>query len=266
MKSIAFYKMEAIGNDFVVIDNRKKTVKKPVDLARELCNRNTGIGADGLLLLEASKKADFRMRIINADGSEAEMCGNGSRCMGLFAERVLKLGKKLTMETLAGKIALEVGKGTVRVGLSAPRDFRDKFNLDVNGEIYPCYFINTGVPHAVLFVYDIEHFPVESLGEKIRYHREFAPKGTNVNFVKVDSPSSIMVQTYERGVGLTRACGTGVTASAIVSAIIGKCKQPVTVKTLGGLLTVNFQYDDGRVSGVTLEGGARIVFKGNFFL
>jgi len=265
MKKLVFYKMEAIGNDFVVIDNRKKAVKKPVDFAREVCNRNTGIGADGLLLVEPSRSADFRMRILNADGSEAEMCGNGSRCMGLFACKVLKMGKKLVMETLAGKIGLEVGENAVKVGLSDPRDFREKFNLDVDGEIYPCYFINTGVPHAVLFVYDIEHFPVESLGEKIRYHKEFAPKGTNVNFVKAESDSTIMVKTYERGVGLTRACGTGVTASAIVSVLIGKCKPPVRVKTPGGVLKVDFQYNNGKVSGVTLEGGARIAFKGEYF-
>ncbi|HNV86334.1 MAG TPA: diaminopimelate epimerase [Candidatus Omnitrophota bacterium] len=266
MKTIPFYKMEATGNDFVVVDNRRKIVLNPAKFAREACDRCAGIGADGVLLIENSRAADFKMRIINADGSEAEMCGNGSRCAGLFARTVLKKPAKLSVETLAGMIRLEVKKNTVRAGLSAPRDFRDRFSLEVEGKTYPCYFINTGVPHTVLFVDGFDGFSPEFLGEKIRFHKEFAPKGTNVNFVRKDPGNSIYVRTYERGVGMTRACGTGVTASAIISAIASGYRSPVTVGTLGGELKVGFGLNETTVSEVTLEGKAVTVFKGEFFV
>lgn len=266
MKTIPFYKMEATGNDFVVVDNRRKIISQAGKFARQACDRYAGIGADGVLLVEASRVADFKMRIFNADGSEAEMCGNGSRCAGLFARKILKFPAKLSMGTLAGMIRLEVGNATVRVGLPAPRDFRDRFTLDVDGQMYQCYFINTGVPHAVCFVEDFKGFSPEQLGEKIRFHKEFAPKGTNVNFVKKESETSIFVRTYERGVGLTRACGTGVTASAIVSAIASGYRSPVTVRTLGGELKVGFILEGTDSREVSLEGKAGIVFKGEFFI
>lgn len=263
MSEIPFYKMEASSNDFVVIDNRKQKLGRWPLLARLLCDRHTGIGSDGVLLIESSRKADFKMRILNADGSEAEMCGNGSRCVARFAREILKFQNPCLVETLAGIIQAHVKRKTVKVRLSDPRDFGPDSILEVDGRPLRYRFLNTGVPHVVLFVGRLRHFPVSELGEKIRYHARFKPAGTNVNFVQVTGLSAISVRTYERGVGETQACGTGVTASAIVSVLLGKVKSPVKVETLGGeMLTVTCRAEGRRVTEVYLEGGAHFVYRG----
>lgn len=263
MRAIPFYKMEASGNDFVVMDARKRKLPDLKKLTRAVCDRHLGIGADGLLLLENSRKADFRMRIVNADGSEAEMCGNGSRCLGLFAHQVLKFPAQASMETLAGVIGLKIKQGQVTVRLSDPKDFKDRFTLPVDGKNFAVYFINTGVPHAVIMVDDLHTFPVESMGEKIRYHKAFAPAGTNVNFVQVISRKKIRVRTYERGVGETQACGTGMSAAAVISVLAGKCEKPVTVQPKDGrLVTIDFQQSGNKITDVTLRGAARFVYQG----
>ncbi len=267
MKPILFYKMEASANDFVVVDNRRKLIRDAKKFARRICERHTGIGSDGVLLLEPSRKASFKMRIINADGSEAEMCGNGSRCVALYAREIWRLPSKFTIETLAGIIGAELKGGTVRVRLSDPKDLRPLSTLEVEGKKHPFYFVNTTVPHVVIFVDDLKNFPVDDLGEKIRFHQQFSPRGTNVNFVQVTGEKSLFVRTYERGVAETQACGTGVTASAIVSVVSGKCRTPVKVKTLGGeILSVDFRRDGRRITDVYLEGKAKFVFKGTFSL
>jgi diaminopimelate epimerase len=260
---ISFYKMEASANDFIVVDNRKKVLREPRKFAIRFCERHTGIGADGVLLVEPSRKARFKMRIINADGSEAEMCGNGSRCVALYARKALRLPAKFEMETLAGIIGAEVRGETVKVRLSDPRDYRESFFLDVAGKPYAFNFINTGVPHAVHFVPRLGSVAVEEFGAAVRHHAHFKPAGTNVNFVEVTGGDSIAVRTYERGVGETRACGTGVTASALVSALTGRVKPPVKVRTFGGeILTVCFNLNGLSAGDVHLEGRARFVFKG----
>lgn len=286
-KPIVFYKMEASGNDFVVIDNRKKTVRDVIKFTREICDRHKSAGADGVLFIETSRRADFKMRIVNADGSEAEMCGNGSRCVALYAHKVMKLPAKFLMETLAGLIGADVGKQKIRVRLSDPKDFKPRAVLKADGEPlslrsgaaespavpggvavgdgtdWQYYFVNTGVPHAVIFVEDIANFPVQTIGEKIRYHENFKPAGTNVNFVQITDKDAISVRTYERGVGETQACGTGVTASALISAVSGRTRPPVKVKTLGGeILAVDFKLDSSGVRDVYLEGKANFIYKG----
>ncbi len=280
-KSFPFYKMQASGNDFVVVDNRKKAIRDPKKVTRALCERHTGIGSDGVLLIEPSRKADFKMRILNADGSEAEMCGNGSRCVALYANKVLGLPRRFWIETLAGVIGAEVRGDTVKVRLVDPKDFRPESILDVGGKKFRYYFINSGVPHTVIFVDDLTSFPVDEVGKKVRFHERFKPAGANANFVQVTGRQSVSVRTYERGVGETQACGTGVSASAIVSVLSKRCKPPVKVKTLGGeVLNIYFDHDkfDSRrgqakkyclspsvkVNNVYLEGKAHFVFKGNF--
>jgi len=262
-KPMVFYKMEASGNDFVVVDNRKKAVRDVVKFTRAICDRHKGVGADGVLFIESSRKADFKMRIVNADGSEAEMCGNGSRCVALYAHEVMKLPSKFLMETLAGLIGADVKKQTVRVKLSDPKDFKPRGLLNADNTDWQYYSVNTGVPHAVIFVEDIANFPVQNIGEKIRYHDHFKPAGTNVNFVQVTDKNAVSVRTYERGVGETQACGTGVTASALISAVSGRTRPPVKVKTLGGdILTVDFKLDSSGVRDVYLEGKANFIYKG----
>jgi len=262
-KPLSFYKMEASGNDFVVIDNRRKAVREAKKFAVEICDRHRGVGADGVLLIESSRKADFKMRILNADGSEAEMCGNGSRCVALYARQVMKLPAKFLMETLAGPIGADVKKDLIRVKLSDPKEFKSQAVLNADGTAWQYYFVNTGVPHVVIFVEDITNFPVHTIGEKIRFHEVFKPAGTNVNFVQVTGTNAISVRTYERGVGETQACGTGVTAAALISAVSGRCRPPVKVKTLGGeILTVDFKLDSSGVRDVYLEGKANFIYKG----
>ena len=256
--------MVASGNDFVVIDNRDKVVGKPVPFAREVCHSHTGVGADGVLLIENSKKADFKIRVLNADGSEAEACGNGFRCMALLAHERLGLSKKQRFETLGGIVEAEVKGKRVRVKLATPEDFKKREKMKVLGRELHYYFIRIGNPHVVIFVEGLPKLPVSEIGKAVRLHERFKPAGTNVNFVEVSGPKSIAVRTYERGVEEeTLACGTGSSASAVVSCLVGYTSAPVDVKTRGGeILTVDFKKRGERVQEVFLEGEASFVFEG----
>lgn len=264
MKKISFYKMVATGNDFVVVDNRKKAVTDAPRFAREVCDRHQGVGADGLLLLEPSKGADYKMRIVNADGSEAEACGNGFRCAALLAYEKLGFPAQQTFESLAGKIDAFVKRSRVRVRLMNPSDFKEEEKIQAAGRDLHYYFIRVGVPHVVIFVEGVSEMPVFEIGREVRYHPHFKPAGTNVNFVEIKGPRSIAVRTYERGVEVnTLACGTGSTASAVVSVLMGRVETPVEVRTEGGeILTVDFARNGEKVENVYLEGGAKIVFEG----
>jgi len=256
--------MQASGNDFVVIDHQEPFIHDVKAFAKKVCVRQFGVGADGLLLIEKSNKADFKMRIINSDGSEAEMCGNGSRCVVLFAKEVLKLSVPFEMETLAGIISSEIKDGWVKVKLTDPKDYRPPFSIIVNGQKTLVSFINTGVPHVLHFQKKVDGFPVQIVGQAIRVHKEFAPRGTNVNFVQVTGSHDIFVRTYERGVeDETLACGTGVVASSVVSAIEHNVKSPVKVTTTGGeVLKVHFEIVKGHPANVYLEGKAHFSFRG----
>lgn len=266
MNPIPFTKAVASGNDFVVIDNRKAMVKNPRGLVRGICDRHEGIGADGVLLIEKSRRADFKMRIINSDGSEAEACGNGFRCIALYAAKRLGFPRRFRFESLAGLIDADVQGARVRVQMVEPKDFRQKAEIRVLGHRLHYAFINTGVPHAVIFVEGLAKIDVENLGRAIRWHADFKPKGTNVNFVEIKGPKDIQVRTYERGVeNETLACGTGSTASALISALQGYTRPPVRVKTSGGeTLAIDFKLQGGKMTQVTLEGEARLVFDGRW--
>jgi len=281
MRKINFSKMVASGNDFIVIDNRRHAVKKNLSkLAKQLCLPKFSVGADGLMVIERSKKADFKMRIFNADGSEAQMCGNGARCISLYAYKNKIAGKKMRFETIAGIIGGEIRNSSVKVGLSKPkgtkldlviRTAKDEPRPSLQGHQcqqgrgeYFIHYVNTGVPHVVMFVDELEKINVKEVGKLIRFHRVFSPAGTNVNFVKVGEGNKIKIRTYERGVeGETFACGTGSVASAIISAKIKHLKPPVDVLTKSGeVLKVYFDLNDKEVENVYLEGKAREVFTG----
>ncbi|MFA6349611.1 MAG: diaminopimelate epimerase [Candidatus Omnitrophota bacterium] len=265
MKKIYFTKMVGAGNDFVVIDGHKDTKTQSYrKLAIAMCDRKFGIGADGLLVLEKAPKIDVRMRIFNADGSEAEMCGNGSRCAALYT--ALKLKKHdLDIRTLAGLIRANVRGDNVKVQLTDPAGLRLDMAVKL-GRTLRVNFINTGVPHAVVFVDSVENIDVPFLGRRLRFHKSFAPKGTNVDFVEIVSPAKISVRTYERGVeDETLACGTGVMASALVSALkLGKLGNSViSVTTRGGeTLKVYFNFRNNRFSEVWLEGRVSTICQG----
>ena len=262
---LPFTKMVASGNDFVVIDNREGSVRPGLAWVKQLCEAHTGIGADGVLLLEKSQKSSFKMRIFNSDGSQAEACGNGFRCIAVFAKQKLRLPDAFQFESRAGLIRARVSGKRVCVELVKPSGYR-KGELEVLGRRFRYSFIKTGVPHTVIFVEGLEKAEVENLGRAIRHHEDFKPRGTNVNFVEVKGEREIHVRTYERGVEReTLACGTGSTASALVSHLAGYVGAPVCVTTRGGeVLTVNFEKKGDSFSRVTLEGGAQFVFEGKW--
>lgn len=268
-----FTKIVATGNDFVVIDNR--TIDKEAKdkdwskAARILCARKKGVGADGLLVLEKSSVADFKMRIINADGSEAEMCGNGLRCAAAYA---YKNKKHMKIEAIAGIYEAELtGRNQVRIKMEEPKDLRLNITIVVNDRKLNVNYIDTGVPHVVIFVHGIDEIDVDSIGQSVRYHPEFAPRGTNVDFVEIVDDKNIKMRTYERGVeGETLACGTGAVASAIISDrqardfARGKhgAGDKVNVHTKGGILKVYFKDIDGKIMDVYLEGEVKEVYSG----
>jgi len=265
MKNINFSKMVASGNDFIVIDNRRRVLKKNLaNYAKTFCHLKFSIGADGLLLVERSKKADFKMRIFNADGSEAEMCGNGARCVALYAYKNKIAKRNMRFETIAGLIGGEIKNGSIKVGLSKPKGTKLDLTIRTPKDEYFVHFINTGVPHVVMFVENLNTINVNETGRTIRFHRVFSPAGTNVNFVELAQGNKIKIRTYERGVEAeTLACGTGSVASAIISAKIKHLKPPIEVLTKSGeVLKVYFEIKDKDVGNVYLEGKAREVFSG----
>ena len=264
--AIPFAKMSGSGNDFVIIDNRKNLVprRRMPAFVRAVCRRGMSVGADGVIFLQRSPRENFRWHYYNADGGEAEMCGNGSRCVARFAVLHKIAPKTLTFETLAGVIRATVGKESVTVRLPLPTDLRLDFSLEVDGKSFDAHFLNTGVPHTVLFVDEIEAVDVERLGRAIRFHPMFAPAGTNANVVRVESPNRLTIRTYERGVEAeTLACGTGAVAAAVLAGLLGKTRSPVTLKTRGGPpLKVSFLLEGRQVTHVELTGEARLVYEG----
>ncbi len=264
MSIIKFTKMCATGNDFIVVDNRDKIIEDVHAFSKHVCERRFGIGADGVLLLENSEKADFKMRIINADSTEAEMCGNGARCIARFAQQLKLVSKRTCFETIAGIIEAEAANNNIRLKMSNLCDMKLNIQLEVNGKNQTVHYIDTGVPHTILHFDNIENVDVASLGALIRYHKYFSPRGTNVDFVSINNNDSLNMRTYERGVeGETYACGTGAVASGAISYAIGKVKRmPISVKVKGGSLKVNLHYNKGAFSDVFLEGDAQIIYKG----
>ena len=264
MKKIKFTKAVATGNDFIIVDNMSGDFAKFPALARRLCERKSSIGADGLLVIEPSKKADFKMRVFNPDGSEAEMCGNGSRCVALYAADKKIAQTEMTIETVAGVLNAAVNGDMVRVRLTEPKDIKWNFCLMINKCPYRLNFVNTGVPHVIHFVEYLEKVDVKNLCSNMRNHGEFSPEGTNADFVKVLGKNNIKIRTYERGVeDETLACGTGAVASAIISAEAEKMQSPVTVETRSGeKLKVYFELIEGNFRNVYLEGKAKLVYEG----
>jgi len=261
-----FTKMNGAGNDFVLIDNRTRSVSLTPQLVMRLCDRHRGVGADGVILLVpcASGKADWAWEFYNSDGSTGEMCGNGARCFGRFVQKQVGASGDFTFETEAGVITVCLRGELVTVNLTSPTDLRLNEQVRISTGPSAVHSVNTGVPHSVLFVPDADRAMVLQVGPEIRRHPHFGPKGTNVNFVQVLGPSHIRVRTFERGVeGETLACGTGVTASALISSLVHRFSSPVKVQVQGGdQLEVGFRAGEGGFSEVTLTGPADFVFDG----
>jgi len=277
---IHFFKMNGTGNDFILIDNRKGTIDadRCRDLVRGVCRRRLSVGADGMILIENDPEVDFRWRFFNADGSEAEMCGNGARCAARFAYLAGIVEKsRMAFRTLAGIIEAELLNNRVRVQMTPPHGLQLDLRIEANGRSFNLGFIDTGVPHAVCFVSDeseLEAVDIQSFGHSLRFHPHFQPAGTNVNFAYVKDNRHLAIRTYERGVeGETLACGTGAIASALISAARQFVQSPVHVKTRSGeSLTISFETvgairnsSDTRFAAVYLEGDARVAYEADLW-
>jgi diaminopimelate epimerase len=269
MKLIPFSKMSAGGNDFIIIDNRQNILEsqRAKEYAQKVCRRKLSIGADGLILIENSKKADFKWRFFNADGSEAEMCGNGGRCVARLAYIKGIAPHTLTFETLAGIIKAEVMGDRVKLKLPLPYNLTCDLKIDLDGKCNIVDTITVGVPHVVMCVEDLGNCQVVKLGKMIRFSEYFKPAGTNVNFISIKNESTIAIRTYERGVeDETLACGTGAVASALISNKKKGLESPVSVLTQGGeVLTVHFTKENQTLKEIFLEGGANLVYEGEFY-
>ncbi|RLG56321.1 MAG: diaminopimelate epimerase [Candidatus Hydrothermarchaeota archaeon] len=270
---LKFYKYHGAGNDFIIIENLHEEIKEEEKsgLAKKLCHRRFGIGGDGLIFAEPSSKADIKMRVFNPDGSEAEMCGNGIRCLAKHASNFLLKNKKLIrIETLAGVKEVEITKkqgkvSYVRVAMGKPKFDRKDIPALGEGKLIKeklegleINAVNTGVPHVVVFVEDVEKVDVETLGRKIRYNELF-PQGTNVNFVQKLKENEFKIRTYERGVEKeTLACGTGICASGVVAATLGIAKEdePLLFHAKGGDVYVELKEE------IYMIGPAEFVFYG----
>ncbi len=276
-KPIPFMKLSGSGNDFILIDNRRQIVTpaRASRLAAKICAHRLSVGGDGLILIERSRRAHFRWRLYNADGSEAEFSGNGARCAARFAFVRRIAPKRMRFETLAGLIEAEMVPGpsdrrshprptAVKVRFPDPTGLRLNLRINVGGVEREAHFIDTGVPHCVYLVEEPESVDLVAIGRPTRYHELFQPAGTNVNFIKVLNPHRIRIRTYERGVeDETLACGTGSIASALVASLVAKVESPVTMVPESGLeLTVYFGSRDGRFSDMHLQGDARTVHEG----
>jgi diaminopimelate epimerase len=262
---LQFTKMNGAGNDFVMVDNRSLQLSLDSATIARLCDRHRGIGADGLISVEpAQADADFRMRYYNADGGEAEMCGNGARCFGRFAARLTGRTDAVSFETLAGIITAQLRGNHVQIAMSQPHSLLLHQPLSVSGTDLEVHSLNTGVPHAVVWVDDLQNVDVRSLGAGLRYHPHFAPKGTNANFAQKIGPQQIAIRTYERGVeDETLACGTGMVACALTLQQLSGCKSPIQVTVRGGdTLEVAFERDGEDYRNVRLTGPADFVFEG----
>jgi diaminopimelate epimerase len=262
---LRFTKMNGAGNDFILFDNRAGDIDLDRNQIAQLCDRHRGVGADGVLLLEKpTNRADFRMRYFNADGGEAEMCGNGARCFARFANKVGGKKEKISFETPAGVISAELKGDLVTLRMTEPTDLRLNIELPMAAENKTVHFINSGVPHVVIPVAKFDDADVRREGAAIRHHKMFSPNGTNVNFIEKRGPNKIAIRTYERGVEEeTLACGTGIVASALVFAANEDCEGPVTVLARGGdELQVGFEKSRHQFRNVTLTGPAEFVFEG----
>lgn len=285
MKKIPFMKFSGAGNDFIVVDNRDRTIdpRKMSAFVAGVCRRHLSIGADGLIFLEKSRKYDFRWRFYNNDGGEASFCGNGARCVARFAYLKKIAPKAMRFEGAAGVVEAEVDGEQVTVCVPEPSGVRLHIRLAVpshrrrrndvavpssashEGTMLEGHVINTGVPHFVYFVPDTATAEVIGIGRPIRYHETFKPAGTNVNFAQVVDRHTIKIRTYERGVeDETLACGSGALAAALLAALVHKVESPITVIPLSRVpLRVSFKQSGERFTNLSLTGEARAVYDGH---
>ena len=261
---IAFSKLSGAGNDFIVIDNRDLSIALSQTQINTLCTRRTGIGADGLILIEPSAKHAFSMKYFNADGFLGSMCGNGGRCAAYFAYTIgipLSSVNGYAFEANSNRYdAWITGSETVRLRMLSPEEFRN--NIEIEGLL--CHFVNTGSPHAIIYTSNLKAANVTGTGRTIRHRTDFFPEGNNVNFIEITSQDSLSIRTFERGVeDETLACGTGAVAAALMSFRLDKITSKKVSATVKSGDTLEVQFND-TMDEVFLTGPAKIVYKGVF--
>lgn len=265
---IPFSKYSGCGNDFILIDNRQSQFDATrTDVIVHLCHRRLGIGADGIVLLIPSSKADFGMRIFNADGSEAEMCGNGLRCLVRYIKELGISGDAFLIETMHQLIPVCVTAESIKAEMPPPINCQFFDQLDLGEKAFTVHFLDTGVPHAVIFVENLQDSELMTIAPSIRHHPRFKPKGTNVNFALIHSNNEVEVRTYERGVeGETLACGTGAAAVAVAASCVHGLLSPVAVRPKSGdTITIAFNLSSqSDISKLWMSGPAIKVFSGIF--
>jgi diaminopimelate epimerase len=267
MEGQKFYKMSGAGNDFIVLDNRDQKLAEDMkpEFSRRVCRRRLSVGADGVLLVEESDKADFKMRHFNADSTEGEMCGNGARCIARFAHLLGIASHNMTIETMSGIVEAVVEDEYVTISLNPVTLVTLDQTITVQETPITVHYLEEGtpgLPHTVIYRDSLTfEGDIEEEGRMIRYH-SFFPKGTNVNFCRVVEKDTLLMRTYERGVeGETLACGTGSAAVAAVSHLLGLCGTEVTIKAKGGTLKVTLPDPD--LKKMYLSGDARIAYRGS---
>ncbi len=284
MEKIYFTKMSGAGNDFIVIDEREYPgISLTPEFISKLCDRRNGIGADGIINIADLPDYDFRMDYYNADGTSKTLCGNGARCAIKYAQfsNRLRNGKAsfVANDNIYSGEMLEAEK--VKFNLNEPENIKSNLKVDAAGQNINYHFVDTGSPHVIIkigdilkeasnednFYTDINEIPVFDIGKEIRYHSNFSPAGTNVNFIKINN-STIKIRTYERGVeDETLACGTGSAASAVAASLFENVKPPVLLLTRGGdELIVDFNLKNNHIENLSLTGPAKIIYTGNFLL
>ena len=266
-----FTKMHGAGNDFIMVDDRNlSTPFEDYQLMSAIAARRTGVGCEGIVLVQPSSKADFRMRFLNPDGTEVELCGNGARCVALFAHSLGIAGKSMTMETMAGLVDAQISENGVTLWMPDPSS--RKYDVEVKTALgaFKGHAVSIGCPHFVVPVEQgaLDTLDVARVGAAIRQHETFSPEGVNVDFVSYASPNRVRMRTFERGVEAeTGACGTGAVAAAVVGVEVARLTLPAKVSTSAGFeLTIDGDWRGGKCTGMTLTGPARKVFEGDIDL
>lgn len=258
MSTFHFYKYQATGNDFVIVDNRETKLSFTKEQIARICHPKFGVGADGLMLIDNHPNLNFHLTYYNSDGSQS-LCGNGCRAAVQFASQLGMVNGKATFDAFDGAHAAEIlPSGNIRLKMGDVKEVK---------QIGSDLFINTGSPHYIRYVSDVKNYPVFDEGRSIRYDQQFKPGGTNVNFVECQPDNTIFVRTYERGVeNETLSCGTGIVASALAASLRGYTS-PVRINSLGGQLSVEFKSSQsGMFQEIYLTGPAKMVFKGQMEL